>query len=393
MDVSLNEAKEDSMALFECKVMKIDSVENHANADKLTVNRLAGFTCISNKKDDGSWRYESGNLVVYIPENALLPEWLLKAMHFWDDEKQTGTLAGRQGNRVKPIRLRGIYSEGLILPLINNKTLKNLQTGEEREYHEGDDVTDFLGVTKYEPQIPTHLSGEMYSMGTGDFFDYDIDSIQRYPDIFENGEEVEFTEKLHGTQVRIACTFGSIAHPDAFGERKDIHISSKGLGAQGKFFKNDEKNCYVKAFIQSGLEEKLAYLENDGTPVTFYGEIVGVQDLKYGLQKGKTSLRIFDIFIGNKRDGNFYDYIQCKDFCEKMGLERVPSLYIGAYSEEKVKEYTSGNTQFAENLKQIREGIVIRPLRERQVFNLGRVILKSVSEDYKLRKGETTEFN
>ena len=53
----------------------------------------------------------------------------------------------------------------------------------------------------------------------------------------------------------------------------------------------------------------------------------------------------------------------------------------------------SGKTTLGSNLNQIREGIVIRPLDERYEDELGRVMLKSVSEAYKLRKGETTEYN
>ena len=87
------------------------------------------------------------------------------------------------------------------------------------------------------------------------------------------------------------------------------------------------------------------------------------------------------------------NFEECKAFAEEIGVERVPSLYVGPFSMEKVVEYTSGKTTLGSNLNQIREGIVIRPLDERYEDELGRVMLKSVSEAYKLRKGETTEYN
>ena len=68
------------MANFECKVVKIEKKANHPNADRLTIYNIGGYNCISNKLPDGSDRYNVGDLVVYIPENALLPEWLLKKM-------------------------------------------------------------------------------------------------------------------------------------------------------------------------------------------------------------------------------------------------------------------------------------------------------------------------
>ena len=71
------------MANFEVKVVKIDSKENHPNADRLTIYKIGGYTCISNKLVDGSDRYNVGDLVVYIPSDSILPEALLKKMEFW----------------------------------------------------------------------------------------------------------------------------------------------------------------------------------------------------------------------------------------------------------------------------------------------------------------------
>jgi hypothetical protein len=65
------------MANFECKVVKIEKKANHPNADRLTIYNIGGYNCISNKLPDGSDRYNVGDLVVYIPENALLPEWII----------------------------------------------------------------------------------------------------------------------------------------------------------------------------------------------------------------------------------------------------------------------------------------------------------------------------
>lgn len=58
-----------------------------------------------------------------------------------------------------------------------------------------------------------------------------------------------------------------------------------------------------------------------------------------------------------------------------------------------MEEYTSGTESVSGTGACIREGIVIKPLVERRDETLGRVILKSVSEAYLCRKGNTTEFN
>ena len=148
-------------------------------------------------------------------------------------------------------------------------------------------------------------------------------------------------------------------------------------------------------FLPGDIEEKVKnttlYREND--MLTLYGETLGMQDLKYGLTNGKISYRLFDVYVGKPRQGRYLDFNECKAFAEEIGIERVPSLYVGPYSYEKVKEYTDGKTTCGTNLEQIREGIVIRPLNERVEDKLGRVMVKSISQAYKLRKGETTEYN
>ena len=59
------------MATFEVKAVKIDEVTDHPNADRLSMNRIGGFIAISNKVD-GKHRYRAGDLVVYVPEGAVI---------------------------------------------------------------------------------------------------------------------------------------------------------------------------------------------------------------------------------------------------------------------------------------------------------------------------------
>jgi tRNA-binding EMAP/Myf-like protein len=105
------------MARFEVKVVRIDSTEKHPNADRLTINRVGGFVAITNLKEDGSWRFQTGDLAVYVPENAIVPEVTLREYGYWDEAENKGMLGGEKGDRVRPMKLRGVYSEGLILPV------------------------------------------------------------------------------------------------------------------------------------------------------------------------------------------------------------------------------------------------------------------------------------
>lgn len=94
------------MAEFEVKVVKIDRIEDHPNADALELAVIGGYRAIVKLGE-----FEAGDLAVYIPEAAIVPDWLLKRMGL------EGKLAGKDKNRVKAIKLRGILSQGLVLPL------------------------------------------------------------------------------------------------------------------------------------------------------------------------------------------------------------------------------------------------------------------------------------
>ena len=81
---------------------------------------------------------------------------------------------------------------------------------------------------------------------------------------------------------------------------------------------------------------------------------------------------------------------------EIMEIDRCPVLYKGPYSKEKILELTH-HTKSIVCPSQISEGGVVKPTKERKDLSIptmgGRVILKSINEDYLLRKGNATEFN
>jgi hypothetical protein len=78
--------------------------------------------------------------------------------------------------------------------------------------------------------------------------------------------------------------------------------------------------------------------------------------------------------------------------CRAIGLETVPVLWHGPYSKQLVKELTDGKDNVTG--AHMREGVVIRGLLDDKYLpDLGRIILKSVSEAYLLRKGDATEYN
>lgn len=378
------------MAEFEVNVVKIDDVVDHPNADRLTIVKIGGYNCIANKKEDGSWRYQAGDLVVYIPEQAVVPEWLLKHMGFWDEEKGKGMLAGSKGDRVKAIKLRGTFSQGILLPV---KFMKDpechyveLFDGSSFVTAKGKNVAEILGIHKYEPPIPTQMAGEVWN-ASGMTLSFDIENIQKYPDIFTDGEEVVVTEKLHGTWtcMGMSCQVGS--------DEWHKIVTSKGLSSRGLAFQFNEKNegnlymRMLKATEQDGLDilDRI-FGEQNNEPFYLLGETFGrgVQDLSYGEMEPK--FRMFDVYVGHPGQGRYLNPEEKRTVSEAFGIDMVPVLYRGPFDMEKMTELRDGQDFSGSN---IREGIVILPIEERRDDQIGRVQLKFVSPDYLLRKGGT----
>lgn len=379
------------MSEFSCEVVRVE-IEPHPNADAIELAKVGDYVSIVQKG-----QLQTGDLAVYIPEAAIVPDWLLENMGL------QGKLAGPEKNRVKAIRLRGIFSQGLLYPAKahtgGGQIVVTGRDGSEEWFSEGEDASSFLGITKYEPPIPTHMSGRLKG-GYYDFaFKYDFENIKKRNNLIEDGEQVVFTEKIHGTFMVVGVL------PEKIAEERDLNrffVSSKGLFANGHVLdweaEENQNNLYVKTVLDNDLFGKLMALldsldEDNQRPMYLMGEVfgTGVQDLGYG--SNKPQFRAFDMAYKDT-DGriDYAPHDALDDILEHIGVERVPVLYRGPFNKARLLKYTEGKETVSGSGTHVREGIVIRPLDERMHPRYGRVIVKSVSEAYLTRKN-ATEYN
>ena len=364
------------MSTFTVHVVRV-VIEPHENADALEIARVGDYRSVVRKG-----QFETGALVAYIPEQSVVPEVLL------DEMGLRGKLAGKDGNRVKAIKLRGVLSQGIVYPAREG-------------WSEGQDVAELLGVHKWEPPAPpAHMNGLCYAAGLDRCMRYDIENFKAFPEALVVGEPVVFTEKIHGTW----CQVGYLP-PSMIDEQGHLVVSSKGLAGKGLAFRpnapENVDNLYLR--VARGLEIDrrvsevfVAELAAD-QPIFVLGEVfgAGVQDLGYGAKadaQGTLGFRVFDIYVGRPGQGGYLGDLALSTACERLGLSRVPVLYRGAFGREVMLEHTDGKETVTGKGLHIREGIVVRAAVERRDPLLGRVQLKSVSEKYLLRK-DGTEYN
>ena len=93
------------------------------------------------------------------------------------------------------------------------------------------------------------------------------------------------------------------------------------------------------------------------------------------------------------------DYLRWDDFLRWMisnfGMSTnliAPTIYVGPYDYIKMEELSKGNT-IIKDVNHIREGIVIRPMKEKFNEKIGRVILKFLNDDYLLDQNPKTEYH
>ena len=333
------------MAEFEVRTYPI-IIEEHPNADQLELARIGDYRSIIQKG-----KFANGDICAYIPEASIVPDDLITEMGL------EGRLTGAQRNRVKAIKLRGVLSQGLIYPMPGHQS--------------GIDVAEKLGITKWEPPIPANMAGEV-EYRLNQTITYPMENIKKYPGMFQDGEAVSITEKLHGTWCCLARIDGQPL------------VSSLGLSEKHLALKINEanrNNLYVRQWQAN--QELLDRMAVDLGNADFHvlGEIHGgkVQDLKYGLSAPQ--FRVFDIMV----NGQFQSW----DFIRSCGWKTVPILYEGPYSREIVAELTDGPTTMSE-ADHTREGIVICAVPDTTSDLTGeRKIAKSISEAYLLRKNAT----
>jgi RNA ligase (TIGR02306 family) len=369
-------------------IQTISDLVIHANADKLEIAKILGTQTIVPKG-----QYRVGDAVVYFPPDILLPAAVSDSLGVQQYLKHAPFDGQKIACRVGACRLRGVPSYGFVVPI----PLNGAEGWGPKDT--GKDVTEHYSARKYEPPVRVYRG---HGGGTGEvwgglerepinFHQYtDIQNYWKYHKAIPEGTVVRVTEKIHGTNSRV----GLLKVDGEWGFYAGSHRKArKQIDPEGR------ESVYWKPFSLPGVMEMLTELCNVGdepvNDVILFGELYGpgVQDLDYGVLAGEIGWRVYDCSV----NGRYLDYPELAGFCRQFGITMVPLLWWGPFTTRMVEELTNGPTTVVDlpNIKSKfkgREGVVITPLNETYSPVLGgRLILKSVSADYRDRKGAKDE--
>lgn len=348
-------------------VVEVDSVQPHPNADRLALARIKGWQAVIRKHEDGSPEFAPGEKVVFIPPDSTLPREMAEHLNVVSYLSERTDVEGARVLVVRQVRLRGEPSFGLVV------------RPEDPSWPVGTDVREHYGIGKFRP--PVKFSAGDSESNHPLFQRYtDMENLRNFPAILNPGEEVVVTEKIHGTNSRIGWVEGKLL------------AGSHGLQRKRPEPEDLPTNTY---WFPSTLEPVMSLLdefkEQGHAVAILYGEIFGsrVQNLHYGRRDG-LGFAAFDLLVGE----HYLDYDDFAALCERHKVPTAPILWRGPFSLEKIAELSRGQTTMADD--HIREGVVVKPTKERFDPEVGRVILKYLSDDYllndKIRAGDATDL-
>lgn len=356
---------------FHVEKILIDNMEKHPNADTLSIINVNGYPVIVRTSD-----FKIGDYAIYIPVDAIVPTNRNEFKFLAKGDKTT--------HRIKAIRLRQIFSMGLLLPF-------------KKEYENVKDFAEYLGITKYIPAQELALEQGAQDKARKAYTGislpvYGLDPLRRHSDALQEGEVVVLTEKIHGTNSRYCFTKGKLwvgSHKTMRGCTRNylseffnrIYLKIKTiLGFKHRaHLIADNGDVWWKVANKYNLKDKLSKYPD----YILYGEIYGkgIQDLTYG--DTELGFRAFDVYSLNEK--KFLDFEDFIGFCRDLKIETVPILGIKKWSketEELVKKLAEGQSYLAD---QLIEGVVIKAYKERIDPRIGRVALKYVGQNYLLR--------
>lgn len=343
-------------------IRQIANIRPIPGADRIVVAQVDGWECVIQKDE-----FHVGDHIVYVEVDSVMPE--RPEFEFLRDRKF----------RVRTIKLRGQVSQGLVLPL---------SILPEGNYSLEDDVTELLGVTKYDPEAQQEamllqkqpappknafvrflMRFKWYrklfvkSKRKGGFPEWitktDETRIQNLTTLFnherDNGTKFSVTEKMDGQSATYYLR--------KISKRKyEFGVCSRNI-----CLGTPDSSSYWTVAKQYNIENVLKNLIGDNNTVVMQGEICG-----NGIQGNKYHINGYELFVFNLI---FPDHkcttSEIAELCAPFGLKTVPIL-----EEEKVLpqnitemvEYSKGNSVVRKEQK--REGIVVRNTRNNISFKV-----------------------
>ena len=309
------------------------------DADAIEVAVVDGWKVVVKKGE-----YKPGDLAVYLEIDSWVPHALAP---FLSKGQAPREYNGVLGEKLRTVKLRGQVSQGLLLKTdqlvfaIETKSVgpdSSAVLRIEKLDHEGADLTEALGIQKWEPEIPAQLAGQVRgAFPTSLIPKTDQERIQNcFAEIEAKGDvDYEVTMKLDGT----SCTI--------FRWEGELRVCSRNLELKV----NDENRDNTLVAMALKLDATGAIAEG----LAYQGEAMGpgIQGNREGFKEHR--FFVFDVFYIKKHE--YMTPALRRRICEAHGIDHVPVLGVFSKAPRSVEEGLAAAEGPSINHK-IREGLV-----------------------------------
>lgn len=338
--------------------------------------------------------HKVGDWVVYCEIDSFLPvreefEFLRKSSF-----KKMGD---QEGFRLKTIRLRGQISQGLVLPISVLEGPDEMKIGISKQpwgdqlqlgpydnalvIEEGVDVSEMLGIVKYEPPIPAQLAGKVKGYFPSFIRKTDEERVQNLTKEYEGWKDQRFyvTEKLDGSSATFYFkdgVFGVCSRNLELAEPEEEFVPGMVMCEDG-VERPKQENSFWKAAREMQIKEKL---EKVGYNVCLQGELIGE-----GIQKNPYKIKGQTVKFFNAFNIDTQEYLGFNEFTQLMAelsLPTVPILetdFILPNTIDQLLQYAEAKAVLNPSFD--REGVVIRSHDRKISF-------KAISNKFLLNGGE-----
>lgn len=335
-------------------IRRIDALNPIENADAIECAVVGGWKVVAQKG-----LYKVGDLAVYFEIDSWIPTELAP---FLSKGKEPREFEGVKGERLRTIKLRGQISQGLLMPLSEVIAIAGCWSPIE----EGEDVTEWLNIKKWEKPMNAQLAG----MARGNFptqipktdQERAQNLVKEINGAIEAGMAFEVTEKLEGSSMTVYQMQG------VFG------VCSRNLD-----LKETEGNSFWATARRDDIEAKMKAVD-EFWDFAIQGELIGpgIQGNIYNLKE--VEFRVFDVY--NIQTGDYLKPVDRLALIERMGLKHVPIVAhraqlldtLGIKNVDDVLKFAEGNSTLAATE---REGIVFKEVN-------GGMTFKAISNKYLL---------
>ena len=348
-------------------IQTITDIQPIKDRDKIVLATVEGWHVIVTKD------FNVGDRVIFCEIDSVLPEKpefeFLRSKHF----------------HIKTMKMAGVVSQGICFPL-------NILPARSKPYEVGEDVTDIIGVTQYEPTMdkePASVSAMkkkypkflmryawfrklVTPQRKGGFPSFisktDEERVQNMPWITSDKREWVATEKVDGQ----SGSFCLVRHKGFFKDSFEFIVCSRNLR-----LKHPDGSSYWQVAEKYKIENVLRNMIGNREWIAIQGECIGpkIQKNKYGVSE--CDLFVFNLIYPAGR----VDSIRAKSICENHGLQFVPIIdtkYVLPDTVEEILAFADGKSAIADTM---REGVVFRSADGKQSF-------KAVSNKFLLKWSE-----